>query len=179
VSDRLRFERLYASHYDDVLRYCLRRSNREDALDATAETFTVAWRRRDDMPADRVLPWLYGVAQRVLANQWRSAKRRTRAVARLQVVDNEPVSEPEPQLVRNQESEDMVAAINRLRPADQQIIRLAGWEELGREDIGVALGCSPNAVTKRLNGALDRLGRELGATGRSHSRFFVRKEVSG
>jgi DNA-directed RNA polymerase specialized sigma24 family protein len=101
----------------------------------------------------------------------------------LQVVGSEPLGEPEPQLVRDQESRDVVAAVGRLRARDQEIIRLAGWEELGREDIGIALGCSPNAVTKRLNGALDRLARELGASGRSHSRFFARKdarkEVSG
>ena len=53
VSDRHRFEKVYADHYDSVLRYCLRRSDREDALDATAETFAVAWRRRSDMPAGR------------------------------------------------------------------------------------------------------------------------------
>ncbi len=40
-----------------------------------AETFLVAWRRLDDVPAD-ALPWLYGVARRVLANERRSAGRR-------------------------------------------------------------------------------------------------------
>ena len=32
-----------------------------------AETFAVAWRRRDRMPRGAELPWLYGVARRVLA----------------------------------------------------------------------------------------------------------------
>jgi RNA polymerase sigma-70 factor (ECF subfamily) len=36
------------------------------APDVVAETFLVAWRRLDDVPADP-LPWLYGVARRVLA----------------------------------------------------------------------------------------------------------------
>jgi DNA-directed RNA polymerase specialized sigma24 family protein len=62
---------------------------------------------------------------------------------------------------------------------DRELIRLAGWEELGRADIGIALDCTPNAVTKRLNGALDRLARELGAAGRSRNRFFSRKGVAG
>jgi RNA polymerase sigma-70 factor (ECF subfamily) len=180
VVERKRFESIYASHYDDVLRYCLRRAGRDDALDAAAETFTVAWRRRDDMPAERALPWLYGVARRVLANQWRSAERRSNLLTRLRVVDAAPPSEPERQVVRDQESTEVVAAIHRLRPMDQEVIRLAGWEELGREDIGVALACSPNAVTKRLNGALDRLARELGAGERSRGgRFFTRKGAAG
>lgn len=176
---RHRFERLYTSHHDDVLRYCLRRTDREDALDATSETFTVAWRRRDDMPVDRALPWLYGVARNVLANLWRSAERRSNAFARLRVVDNDALSEPEWQLVVEEESRNIVAAIGRLRPSDQEIIRLAAWEELSREDIGVALGCTPNTVTKRMNGALDRLARELGVVERSNTRFFSRKGASG
>ena len=50
VLERRRFERVYAEHFDAVVRYCLRRTTREDALDATAETFTVAWRRREAVP---------------------------------------------------------------------------------------------------------------------------------
>jgi len=72
----------------------------------------------------------------------------------------------------------MTEALERLRTPDQEIIRLAGWEELGREEIAEALQCTPNAVTKRLNRALDRLAHELGAIERSHIRFFKRGEVS-
>lgn len=176
---RNKFERLYTSHYDDVLRYCLRRTNREDALDTAAETFTVAWRRRDTMPTDHALPWLYGVARFVLANLWRSAERRNNALARMWVVEDSSLEEPEWQLVVDQESRDIVAAISRLRQSDQEIIRLAAWEELSREDLGIALGCTPNTVTKRMNGALDRLACELGAVERTNSRFFGRKGASG
>jgi RNA polymerase sigma-70 factor (ECF subfamily) len=172
VSDRHRFEKVYADHYDSVLRYCLRRSDREDALDATAETFAVAWRRRSDMPAGRELPWLYGVARRVLANQRRSVNRRQSAVPRLRVLSEGSFAEPEPQLIRNEEISDVVAALARLKADDREIIRLAGWEELGRDELALAMDCTPNAVTKRLNRALDRLGRELGVVERKHVRFF-------
>lgn len=178
MSDRHRFERVYAGHYDAVLRYWLRRSNREDALDATADTFAVAWRRRTEMPAQRELPWLHGVARRVLANQRRSASRRQTAAVWLRVVDDDPANEPERQLVRSQESRDVVAALARLKPADQEVIRLAGWEELGRREIAVVMECTPNAVSKRLNRALDRLARELRVTERARGRFFRRREVA-
>lgn len=178
MSDRHRFERVYVSHYDAVLRYCLRRSNREDALDAAADTFVVAWRRHGDMPTDHELPWLYGVARRVLANQRRSASRQRAAVLRLRVVDADPSDEPDRQVVRSQESREVVAALARLRPADQEVIRLAGWEELSRREIAVALGCSPNAVTKRLNRALDRLARQLSVNGRAGGGFFRRGKVA-
>lgn len=177
VIERHRFERVYARHYDAVVRYCLRRSGREDALDAAAETFAVAWRRRDRMPRGAELPWLYGVARRVLANQQRSARRRRAAVNRLRVVDTDPADDPEVQVVREQDSSDIAAALAHLKPADQEVIRLAGWEELGREEIAVAMQCTPNAVTKRLNRALDRLARELGVAQRAGGRFFGRGEV--
>ena len=179
MSERHRFEQLYATHYDSVLRYCLRRSKREDALDAAAETFTVAWRRRADIPENRSLPWLYGVARRVLANQRRSIGRYEHTVAQLRLVRNPGPKEPEPQVVQNQEAREMMDALDRLRPADQEIIQLAGWEELGRDEIAQALHCTPNAVTKRLNRALDRLAQQLGAIERSHALFFRRGDASG
>ena len=179
MSERHQFELLYATNYDAVLRYCLRRSSREDALDATAETFTVAWRRRDDVPMNHVLPWLYGVARRVLSNQRRSTGRQERTVTHLRLADDPQPDGPEPQVVRSQETREMVDALEQLRPADQEIIRLAGWEELGRDEIAETLQCTPNAVTKRLNRALDRLAQQLGAIERSRARFFRRGEASG
>src|ERR687885_2548338 len=68
------FEALYDRCAASVLGYCLRRATPELAEDAFAETFAVAWRRRDAIPAEP-LPWLYGVARKVLANQRRAGKR--------------------------------------------------------------------------------------------------------
>ena len=167
-----RFDWVYANYYEAVLRYCLRRSDREDALDATAETFSVAWRRRAEMPKDRELPWLYGVARRVLANQRRSASRQQSTTARLRAVRSDQANEPEFETIRNEESRVVVSALGRLKPADQEIIRLAGWEELGRDELALAMGCTPNAVTKRLNRALDHLAHELGVVERAKGRFF-------
>jgi Sigma-70 region 2 len=69
-----RFEGLFREHYPAVRAYASRRAPYELAQDVIAETFLIAWRRFDDLPSDP-LPWLYGVARRVLANQRRSAGR--------------------------------------------------------------------------------------------------------
>jgi hypothetical protein len=37
-------------------------------MDVTAETFLIAWRRLDDVPADPAA-WLFGVARKVIAGQ--------------------------------------------------------------------------------------------------------------
>ena len=44
-----RFSALFERHYDEVLRYCIRRIDRTGAEDAASEVFVVAWRRIDDL----------------------------------------------------------------------------------------------------------------------------------
>lgn len=175
VIDRRRFERMYAANYDTVLRYCLRRTTHEDAMDAAAETFAVAWRRRDALPWDRPLPWLYGVACKVLGNQRRSAFRQRRVAARIGGQGDPDYPGPELVVVQAVEEGQLLEALAALRPHDREVIRLAAWEELNRDELAAALDCSANAVTKRLNRALDRLAEELGTAGRGGQRFFRRE----
>ncbi|MFD0852998.1 RNA polymerase sigma factor, partial [Actinomadura adrarensis] len=64
-----RFEAIYTATYEPILGYVLRRCpSPDDSADVVAETFTVAWRRLDEVPdGDRAPLWMYGVARRVLA----------------------------------------------------------------------------------------------------------------
>jgi RNA polymerase sigma-70 factor (ECF subfamily) len=79
-----RFEDLYETHKLEVLAYCTRRLGRIDAADACSETFLVAWRLLEDLPPPpNTLPYLYGIANRVVSNQFRSLRRRSRLDARL------------------------------------------------------------------------------------------------
>lgn len=56
------------------MRYGLRRlADTDAAAELAQEVFVIAWRRRREVP-DRSLPWLYGVARRLLANQWRARR---------------------------------------------------------------------------------------------------------
>src|SRR4029450_2647016 len=65
---------MFRECYPVVRAYARRRAAPDAAQDVVADTFLVAWRRLEDVPED-ALPWLYGVARRVLANQRRSAAR--------------------------------------------------------------------------------------------------------
>ncbi len=61
---------LFEAHFEPLLAYARRRTpQRFDAEDLVAETFAVAWRRLDRLPRapEQQLPWLYGVARRLLA----------------------------------------------------------------------------------------------------------------
>src|ERR1700729_3008077 len=82
---RVRFGKLYRDQARAILSYALTRvDDPDDAPDAVAETFLVAWRRLEEVPiGPRERLWLYGVARRVIANLHRSARRRTRLAERL------------------------------------------------------------------------------------------------
>lgn len=151
AAQRKAFEALYAAHADAVFRYARRRTGRDiDADDVVAEAFAVAWRRLRDVPAGRELPWLYGVARRVRANQRRSHERRDRLRARLEA--EPPVS------ADSSAAEEGVAreVLDTLSPRDREILLLSVWEQLAAGDIAVALGISENAVYVRLHRARQR-----------------------
>ena len=167
-----RFERLYRTYYREILAYFLRRIPAADAEDATSEVFMVAWRRLDQVPTDGgAVAWLFGVAHNMLSNHrrgWRRAKRLTRRLGGLA----EPVAEsPEVQVVRSTEDEAVLRAIERIRPADAEILRLALWEKLPHRDIGSTLGISEAAVSQRISRARRRLAKALRRHGYGSSTF--------
>lgn len=131
------------------------------AVEAADETFLIAWRRFDDIPAGRERAWLYGVARKVLGNQYRGARRRQQLDARLAGTTAAFVGGPEVDVIRSEDDRRLWHADLRLRPADQEVLRLAVWEDLAHAQIGVALGCGAIAARQRLHRALARLAREL------------------
>jgi RNA polymerase sigma-70 factor, ECF subfamily len=144
--------------YDPLQRYLRRRANATDADDALSETMLTLWRRLDDAPTNEPLPWCYGVARRVLANQQRGRDRRLRLLRRLEAEPGprfitDPVdAEPDPQLSM---------ALASLSPADQEVLRLWAWEQLEPRELAPVLGLSVNAATIRLSRARARLAKAL------------------
>jgi RNA polymerase sigma-70 factor (ECF subfamily) len=156
-----RFEGLYAAHHPQVFGYVMRRCDRaEDAADAIAETFLVAWRRLDDAPSgDQLRLWLYGVARRVLANQRRGNRRRLALADRLRSDLAATAAAGHEPTVGEQEA--LRAAFNTLSPNDRELLALEAWEELSSQQIATVLGCSSAAARTRLHRARRRLERAL------------------
>ncbi|MFD0691802.1 RNA polymerase sigma factor [Actinomadura fibrosa] len=154
------FARLWDAHYDDVLGYALRRTDHETARDVAAETFLIAWRRRDDVPADRPFPWLLHVARNVLANEARGDRRRGRLRGRLRGdrATAEPVADIATGLT---EGGRIITALRRLSPRDREVLQLIGWEELDPRDAAIVAGCSAKAFSVRLHRARKRLAAVL------------------
>jgi RNA polymerase sigma-70 factor (ECF subfamily) len=165
ASRRQRFEALFTAHSSTVLAYALRRVDvADDAADVIAETFVVAWRRIDDVPAgDEARLWLYGVARRVLANRTRGDRRRTVLAARLrdhlatEARAARPGDEPEVEIVR--------AALALLDAADRELIELTSWEGLTPAEAAAVLMVAPSTLRSRLHRARQRLRVELESLG--------------
>lgn len=152
------FVRLFESYHRAVLAYFLRRLPRDDAYDATADVFVVAWRRRKEVPdGEETLPWLYGVSRRVLANHLRSGRRSDRLVAKLTRFRSPQPELPEEVVIQQAEDRVMVNALATLRPQDQELLRLAYWEEMPHAAIGEIVGCSRKTADVRIHRALRRL----------------------
>lgn len=161
---RERFERCFRAHYADLLAFSLRRvSGRETAEDMVAETFAVAWRRRDRIP-DPALPWLYAVALRVIANQYRSGKRRRNLDARLahEAGADATTADPADALGRR---DAFAAAFAALEAGEREVLRLIAWEGLSTAEGARVLGCSAAAFRVRLHRARRKLAKQLQAAG--------------
>jgi RNA polymerase sigma-70 factor (ECF subfamily) len=145
------FEGWFRRHYPRVLAYLLRRlPDRSAAEDLAAETFLIAWRRREKIPEDP-LPWLFKVAGNQLHNEYRSARRRAELALR---VAAEPAFE---HAHVPAESQRIVDALARLGVRDREVLLLVTWDGLDRARAAAVLGCSEKTFAVRLHRARRRL----------------------
>lgn len=160
--------RMYEKHNRAIRAYCLRRIDDADASDAVSEVFAVARRRIDDVPDDEMtLPWLYGVARRVVSDHYRSDRRRTRLTGKLSSVRPLVPTQPDWEVVQRAEYDQVHAALSALREKDREVLLLAAWEELANDQIAATIGCSPEAAAQRVHRAKKKLGSAFRALSRS------------
>lgn len=158
-----RFDELYRSTRTDILAYLFRRvASPEDAADALADTYLIAWEKFELIPAgDRARLWLFGVAHNVLL---RGTERRhgnaeliKRITAELRIATTTSPSD-------TPDSSRLRGALASLTAIDREILTLAAWEELPPRHIAVVLGISPNTVRIRLHRARRHVQRRLEIT---------------
>jgi RNA polymerase sigma-70 factor (ECF subfamily) len=154
------FEALYRVTYPRVLAYARSMASREDADDAVAETYAIAWRRQRDIPRGAEIGWLIGVTRRVLANARRS---RRRAGALHALLDLQP-RVPGPDPADRVEDGELRAALMALSPLDREAVVLTSWFELSSADAARALGVTPAAFRMRTARARRRLRHALNPT---------------
>jgi len=132
--------------------YALRRTDPDEADDVVAETFLIAWRRFDDIPANAG-PWLLGVARRVLSNRRRSDRRVLSLSNRLAERERRKPSAPDDSDLRL----TIEAGLERLPEKEREAIRLLAWEGLSTGEAAVVLGCTRATLAVRMHRARRRL----------------------
>jgi RNA polymerase sigma-70 factor (ECF subfamily) len=154
---------LFAAHYAPVRAYVVRRSGTAPVDDVLSETFLVAWRRLDAVPEDS-LPWLLGVARRVLANQRRGEARRAALVERLSsLTSRSHAVEPTGEVFGS-----LGDAMATLSAPEREALLLVAWEGLEPQRAARVVGCTPTAFRARLYRARRRLAAQLGESPLKH-----------
>lgn len=156
---RQRFEELATGLVEPLRRYLARRTDPDTAEDVLSDTLLVLWRRIDHVPeGDQARPFAYAVAKNCLANAERTARRQGRVAGRIIAVDPPRESPHEP--VEGDPA--LYEALARLRPEEQELLRLWAWEQLSPAQIATVLELTPNAVSIRLHRAKRKLADLLG-----------------
>lgn len=150
-----RFRELYTSTSPRVVSYALRRTaSPEDAADVTAEAFTIAWRRLDDLrDTSEGLPWMYAICRRVVANHARRTRRRSELTERI----GEELRRTRRESLDPSPAPVAVTVLQQLDEPDREILMLVAWEGLDTAQLARALECSPTAARIRLHRARRRL----------------------
>lgn len=144
------FDALFRDHARSVFRFVVRRAARDDADDLTAEVFTTAWRRREDVPEGFELAWLYRTAGFTVANHHRKARP---VLVETLPEAGDPTS-PELLVLADLEVREAFA---RLGERDRQILLLAAWEGLQGEALASVLEISRSGADAALSRARSRL----------------------
>jgi RNA polymerase sigma-70 factor, ECF subfamily len=157
VESRVRFEALYRAHAGAVLAYARRRTDAAAADDVVADVFLTVWRRLADVPSDP-LPWLLGIARRILANRRRSEARTAALHDRLASTAPSQASDDRRSGSLDEKVED---ALRALSDRDREILLLVAWDGLEPARAARALGVRSGAFAVRLHRARRRLAKLL------------------
>lgn len=156
---------IYEQYASNVAAYAMRRASAADAADVVAETFLVAWRRAVDVPDEpKTLPWLYGVARRVIANQRRTDQRRGRLTERL-ATEFVRHSQVRSAIDTSDEAGRIFNAMAKLSSDDAELLRLIAWEDLTPGEVAETMDLVPSTARQRISRARRRLQKHLDEDG--------------
>ena len=159
------FNELMAAHEDRVFAICYRMlQNRDEALDATQETFITVFRKADRYKAQAAFStWLYRVAVNTCYDHLRRKKRKR--------ADSLPDSYDPPDPQSGDEFNavevrpDIESALNDLSPEFRSAVVLVDLQGMSLEQASDTLDVPTGTVKSRLFRARKQLARSLGNLG--------------
>ena len=162
ASDQDAFARLYDRHAAVVLSLC-RRLSLAEAEDAAQETFIRAYRLLHKVEsADKLRPWLYGIARRVCSEHTRALRRRRhhedQAMLTRTAERKAHAPSPAESLEQAEQLQRLDGAIDQLDDRQRLAIHLYYLESDPIQAAQSALGLSRSGYYKLLAKARERLG---------------------
>ncbi|TQS44766.1 RNA polymerase sigma factor [Cryptosporangium phraense] len=157
MAEAERFTALYREHSARVYAYAVSRGGRGLAEEVVAETFLVAWRRLDVVPAagpgpgPGPVPWLLATARNVLRERFRDEVRQRSVAEELRAW---VTGSAEDEVA---ERAGLLAALAALSEDDRELLTLVAWHGLSAADAARVVGCSTSTFFVRLHRARRRL----------------------
>jgi RNA polymerase sigma-70 factor (ECF subfamily) len=157
VQDPGSFAELFDRHAAHIHRYLARRVGREAAEDLVAETFLIAFAKRQqyDLRYRDARPWLYGIATNLIGQHRRAETRNYRLQRALGSEPSSPdhASRIAADVTAASARAALGAALAELLDGDRDVLLLVACEQLTYEEAGRALGIPVGTVRSRMNRA--------------------------
>ena len=133
-----------------------------EAEDAAQEAFVKAYYALDRFRSDAPFrPWLLRIVANEAKNRVRASGRRERLSLRAAAQPGEAAPSPEAAALEGERNRALLAALDRLRPADREILTCRFLLDLSEAETAEALGIRRGTVKSRTARALGRLRARL------------------
>lgn len=161
-----RFAAIFDRYYIQIHGYAARRLGHSLADDVAAETFLIAFERRDryDVSWLNARPWLYGITSNLISGHHRAEERRYRALSRASA--GEASDEHADQVAQRVDAQarraSLVAALAEIATGDRDVLLLVACAGLSPDETGQALGIPAGTARSRLHRARRQIQAALG-----------------
>lgn len=134
-----------------------------DAEEAAQDGFVKAHRAlRRFRRGEPFRPWLLAIVANEARNRRRARGRRAALILRAAAEPAAPDGDPEEAALAIERRQRLLAAVERLRDDDRDVLACRYFLELSEEETAAALGIARGTVKSRTHRALSRLQGELG-----------------
>lgn len=146
------FNQIFRANLPEISRFLARRMDHAQVEDLASDLFELAWNKKDSIPANLELPWLYKSARYLISNQRRKEQNRSRIFSMLQA----PVSSPSAEEIALADI-GLGSAWAKLKPREQELLSLWALDGLSHKEIAIVLEINENTAAIRLTRAKAKL----------------------
>jgi RNA polymerase sigma-70 factor (ECF subfamily) len=158
------FEAAFRANFQSVHRFLARRVGSALADDLAAETFAVAFRRRESFDASlgEVRAWLFGITTNLLRAHWREEQHLLALEARIAGEPGPPPTENDDEALARWIAPRLARDLGLLSQDQRDVLLLHAWAELSSEEIATIMGLPAGTIRSRLSRARAELRDYLG-----------------